>query len=146
MRFLKLAFAGLCITTLVSACQTDGGTPKFGAGTGPFDEFAGCWSNEIEGVDDTFCFSRGSSTVTVSFRDTNGGVACSGQARARMGSSTLVIEQPMAIGGCGNGEDFVAQDFECDLTSSSNEAMLCINRFTAADGVDYEYPLVFSRS
>ncbi len=145
MRFLKLAFAGLCITTLVSACQT-GGTPKFGAGTGPFDEFAGCWSNEIEGVDDTFCFSRGSSTVTVSFRDVNGGVACTGQARARMGSSTLVIEQPMAIGGCGNGEDFVAQDFECDLTSSSNEAMLCINRFTAADGVDYEYPLVFSRS
>ena len=146
MRFLKLAFAGLCTAVLVSACQTDGSTPKFSSGNGPFDDFAGCWSNEIEGVDDTFCFSRGSSTVTVSFRDTNGGVSCSGQARARMGNRTLVIEQPMARDGCGNGEDFVAQDFECDLTSSSNEAMLCINRFTAADGVDYEYPLVFSRS
>ena len=67
-------------------------------------------------------------------------------ATARMGSGTLIIEQPMAIGGCGDGEDFVAQDFECDLTTSSDEAMLCINRFTAADGVDYEYPLVFSRS
>ena len=145
MRILSKVLAGLALLTLATACQTTQMTPKANAGVGPFDTFAGCWSNEIEGVDDTFCFSRGSTNVTVSFAD-DAGVRCTGQGRARMGNNTLVIEQPMSIGGCGAGEDFVAQDFECDLASSSDSAMLCINRFTAADGVDYEYPLIFTRS
>ncbi len=146
MRFLKVLPALLGASMVLSACAAGGLTPKFNSGSGEFDQFAGCWSNAVDGVDDTFCFSRGSASVAVSFEDSPSGVQCAGIARARAGQGILVIEQPQTIGGCNDGDDFVAQAFECDLASASDSAMLCINRFTAADGMDYEYALVFTRS
>lgn len=107
---------------------------------------SGCWSNVVDGVDDTFCFESEWPNVTVSLFDSSSGLQCSGPGRALIRDGRLVIVQPISIGGCNVGADFTAQVFDCDLGSLSDNDMACVNRFTGADGVEYQQPMIFTHS
>ncbi len=131
---------------LLSACDAAQMLPKYGVGGDDFDRFAGCWTNGIGEVDDTLCFSRGSSGVRISYSEAATRLTCQGLGRARIDSGVLVIEQPRTLAGCSDGNDFISQKFECDLSSATVDTMLCIMSYTAADGVDYEYATAFIRS
>ena len=96
--------------------------------THEFDAFEGCWINDVDNILDEFCITRGTNSVSVSWENRNNQVRCNGRGvMSRVTGGGFIIRQPETIGGCINGNAFVAQEFECYPVVSTQ--LSCTNRF-----------------
>ena len=96
--------------------------------THEFDAFEGCWVNDVNNVLDEFCITRGTNSVSVSWENRNTQIRCNGRGvMSHVTGGGFIIRQPETIGGCINGNAFVAQEFECYPVVSTQ--LSCTNRF-----------------